>query len=371
MNNKKFDIFIDCGASKIRACAFNKKNSKKYFYTESKFFFDHSNIQSDIQEIISLLEKDTNEYLNDINLMIDSSKILPISISISKKLDGSKLKKDDIQFLIQDAKQQILRNYPKYNIVHIIIKKYKIDNIDYPLLPSEINCNKLSIDIIFICLPKEEIEDLKKIFSKFDISISQILCTSYAKSLNYKNNFEESECLLFADMGFNKTSIICHYNNELIFFEILPIGGNHITKDVSKILNVNLMEAEMIKLNFDKDEKYLNEKNFSIELIQKIIFSRIEEILELSIKSLKSNSKFNEESKLKIVLMGEGSKILDNKFKEKISFYKEINLLDEISYEICESGFKIYNGSNKQEVVIIPKVLEKKGFFEKLFHLFR
>ena len=40
---------------------------------------------------------------NNINLMIDSPKMLSIGISISKKLDGSKLKKTNIQFLVQEA----------------------------------------------------------------------------------------------------------------------------------------------------------------------------------------------------------------------------------------------------------------------------
>ena len=31
----------------------------------------------------------------------------------------------------------------------------------------------------------------------------------------------------------------------------------------------------------------------------------------------------------------------------------------------------IVEGINKQEVVSIPKILKKKGFFEKLFHLFK
>ena len=96
------------------------------------------------------------------------------------------------------------------------------------------------------------IEKTKKLFSKLGISLEKFLCSSYAKASNYKNNFENSENILFVDMGYNRTSITCYKKNEFDFFEILPIGGNHITKDISKILNVDLIKAEAIKLNFDK-----------------------------------------------------------------------------------------------------------------------
>ena len=72
-----------------------------------------------------------------------------------------------------------------------------------------------------------------------------------------------------------------------------------------------------------------------------------------------------------MVLMGEGSKILDNKFKEKIHFTEEIDLLDETVEGICESALKLGEGLNKQEVVVVPKKQIKEGFFEKLFHLFK
>ena len=37
---------------------------------------------------------------------------------------------------------------------------------------------------------------------------------------------------------------------------------------------------------------------------------------------------------------------------------------------ICELGYDIVSGINKQEVVSVPKITAKKGFFEKLFHIF-
>ena len=371
MNNKSYEVYFDCGSSKIRAGAFNKNNPKKSFCYEGGFFSNHSNIELEIQKIISFLEKNTNEYLDDINLMIDSPKMLSIGISISKKLDGSKLQKEDIHFLIQDAKQQVLRNYSDQNIAHIIIKNYIIDNNKYTLLPDNIECNIISLDILFICLPKKLIEYFKKFFLNLNVSVNQIFCSSYAKSINYKDNFSSTENLSFIDIGFNKTSMNCYIKNEIIFLGTLPIGGNHITKDISSILKVDLNEAENLKLSFDTDQKTLNEKKISPDLIQQIIFARTEELLELSAKSIKLSLGLGELEQCKMILMGEGSKILDNKFKEKISFSNDIDLLEETLDNICRSGFKLGEGLNKQEVIVIPKKQIKQGFFEKLFHFFK
>jgi cell division protein FtsA len=368
MDTKNFEVFFDCGSSKIKAGAFNKDNPNKFFFEESIFFDEKRNAETEIEKIVSLLEKNTNEYLNDVNLMIDSPNMLSIGLSISKKLDGSLLKKDDIQFLIQDAKQQILRNYFNQSIIHIIIKNYKIDKNNYTFLPDNMTCNLISLDIIFICIPKTIIEYFKERFLKLDISINQIFSSSYARSINYKNNFPLIGNIAFIDIGLNKTSITCFEYNEIIFFDIIPVGSNHISKDISKILKISIPEAENIKLNFDKDLNLLNEKETSLDLIQQIIFARIEEILELSSKSIRLNS--SKSTEYKMILMGNGSRILDNRFKEKISFSQEIDLLEESLEDICKSGFNLFNRSNKQEVVIIPKKSAKTGFFEKLFHFF-
>ena len=370
MKSSNFNIYLDFGKSKIRVGAINKNIVKKNFFYESNYFTNYSNSEIEIEKIILNLEKDTNEYLESIDLMIDSSETLSISLSLSKNFDGSKLKKEDIQFLIQDAKQQVLRNYSEQNIIHIIVKNYKIDNKDYTFLPTEINCNLLSIDIIFICIPKKNIQFFKDLFFKFDISINQIFCSSYAKSISYKKNFTSIKNISFIDMGFNKTSITHYDENEISFFDVIPIGGNHITKDLSKVLNIDLIDAEKVKLNFDKDEVFLLEKKLSLDLIQKIIFARIEEILELCIESIKLNHNLDQSYQFKMILMGNGSKILDNKFKEMIVFSKEIDLLEETKQDICEAAFKLSEGINKQEVVIAPKKQIKVGFFEKLFNFF-
>ena len=371
MSNTNYEIVLDIGSSKIRASAFHKNNSTKNFYFNGNFFSNFKDLESEIQKIIPILESNTDEYLENVNLLVDDQKTLSINLSLFKNFEGLKLKNEDIQFLIQDAKQQIVENYPDQNIIHIIVKDYKIDNIYYDLLPKNINCNFFSVDVIFICLPKILIQNLKKIFSKLNIFINQTYCSSYAKSLNYRNNFSSDENISFIDMGFNKTSITCFSKNEIIFLDVLPIGGNHITKDISKILNITLSEAENLKFFFDKKENIFDKIKVDTDLLQKVILARVEEILDLSAKSIKLNLNLEKIDHYKMILMGEGSKILDNDLKDRISFSNDIDLLDETKEDIIQSAYKLDSDGNKQEVVTIPKKQTNKGLFEKLFHLFR
>ena len=71
-----------------------------------------------------------------------------------------------------------------------------------------------------------------------------------------------------------------------------------------------------------------------------------------------------------MVLMGEGSKILDNKYKAKISFLNDIDFLEETGEDICQSASKLLGKQNKEMSTMTQKKIVKNGFFEKLFHFF-
>jgi len=363
MNNNNYQIYIDCGFSKLRASAFHKTNLNERINVESKFLFDHTEINVEVQKIITSLEKKTNEYIDDVNLMINSPKMLSIGISISKKIDGSLLEQDDIQFLVQEAKQQISTYYKNQNITHIIINNYKINDIDYDYLPLNIKCNFIALDILFICLPGKIIKYFKDIFYTFDISVNQIICSSYAKTKDYEESFTSNRNISFIDFGFNETSVITYNNNKITCLNVLPIGGNYITKDISKVLKINLEKAENMKINF------VNDSVFSLELMQEIIFARIEEILKMCTKSIKLSS--ITANSYKVILMGEGSKILNNQYKDKISIAYDLDFLEETKEDVCMAGFALGMGSNKQEVRVVPKKQIKQGFFVKFFLFFK
>ena len=163
----------------------------------------------------------------------------------------------------------------------------------------------------------------------------------------------------------------------------IPIGGSHITKDISKIFKISIDEAEEIKRLFNKSEtefsykNYENQKftpeiiikkNISIDILKKVILYRIQEIIDLIFKNLNNNPDILVSKQIELLLIGEGSKLFnDNSFQLNDKFdFKSIKVYEEKDSEICTSGL-IYFLNNYET----PKLRSKtQGFFEKFFNFF-
>ena len=218
MIRKNFDIFININSEKIIIAIFKKNDGNCIFYKESDCltnlatdklnFLDAEKI---LEENIIEAEKVTGEFINDINLMVETSETMSVNLSVMKDNEEKKIDKKKVEYLIQDAKQQILKSYYNKKIIHIIVSNYFIDNINYELLPLNIKCKKFSIDIKFICFPKIVVKKLEQLFNNHHLLINNIICTKYVRSY-FKNKVGSNIC----KSGFKLASGINKQEVEMI-----------------------------------------------------------------------------------------------------------------------------------------------------------
>ena len=195
---------------------------------------------------------------------------------------------------------------------------------------------------------------------------------------------------VFIDIGYRKSSLSIFDKNRLILFNIIPLGGNHITKDISQVLGISEEDSESIKKSLNQTESIFSDdskkefisnskiknklkQNISLDLLKKVIHARIDEILNLSLKNINFSSLINDKNKCILVFTGEGSKILDKNsiyLENKFNFFREMNFFEESVSTICQSGYNFNKKNYLYEVNIVSKKLKKNGFFEKLFHFF-
>ena len=124
-------------------------------------------------------------------------------------------------------------------------------------------------------------------------------------------------------------------------------------KDLFKVSYPNQVIMHMLMINYDED----GNKNFSYDL------NIDENNLYIVVKFISiSNS-----------VSSIFDKLLE-KYQIQINQYMSgeyiQNFIDEDSGELSMMASKLKNGFNKNEVTLISKNIENKGFFEKFFQLF-
>ena len=217
MSDKNFDIYLEFQYSKLNLAAFDKMSDKLEYnkeqlyksYLSNKEDINFNELKKLVEENIHQMEKSIDEFVKDIYLIIETPETMTIKISVLKYNEGKRLIREDVMYLVQDAKQQILKSNSNIEVIHIIVEKYILDNFDYNFLPLEKECKKFSIDIMFVCFPKDLLINFEKFFSKQQISINKFICFNYLKKFN-SNNITKNSCILGREIvnGINKQEVV-------------------------------------------------------------------------------------------------------------------------------------------------------------------
>ena len=392
------ETFIDFGTYKTRLGVFNTSSSSKDYFIEKK---THSNVniedinlhdfEKKIKELIQTTEKQINYHIKDLNVMLDLSNFSSIDVSLKKNYEGKNISLEDIQILLQESRQMFQENNKNNKIIHMIVKKFIFDeNVFLEIPENNLKCNNLTLEIKFICYPNNILDKIQNIFNYNDVVINNFSCSTYVKSLNYNKLFQNHEKKIFLDIGFKKTCLAVYEKDVLIHLNSIPIGGNHITSDISQILKISREDSEILKKSLNKTETIFSDndeiekdeivnklelinKDISEDLLKKVIYARIEEIINLSFKKINFDQSIKDNNYI-LVFIGEGSKILNKNaiyLENKYHFINEMNFYEENVELICRSAHNISHNNYNNEVNLVSKKPKKIGFFEKLFNLFK
>ena len=279
-----------------------------------------------IRSCISVAEQKAKVSLKKINVVLEQPEFLCTKFSKYRKVDGSKIHKDDIEFLLKEAKKQVTFNDDKQSIIHIFNHNYIVDGKIFIEEPIDVYADYLCHEMTFITMPKNNIKNINQAFIACDIEVERYISCTFALAVKLLNDNELQFGSILIDIGFEKTSLGIFKNLALVHSITFPIGINHIIKDISKVCSLNLEESETIinKMDFsfqnneelfdDKDylkNVYFNNSSFrkiSKSLIINIAKARLDEIFE-SIKKQIIGTGLNSTLKTKLFIVGGGSNL--------------------------------------------------------------
>ena len=351
------------------------------------------NASKAIRTCISSAEKKIESSLKKINIAIEQPEFLCTKLSKSRKINGSKIYKEDIEFLLKEAKKQILLNDKRQEIIHIFNHNYIVDGKSFIEEPINVFADHVSHEMTFITMPKNSIKNINQTFLDCDIEVERFISSTFALSVQLLSSNELKSGSALLNIGSDKISLGLFKNLALIHSITFPFGVSYLYKDISKVCSLSLNESEKIidKIDFSFDnnlevfskDNYLKEVYFkdsgyrkiSQSLILNIIKSRLKEMFNIVKKQIIQTG-LNSTCGKNLLITGGGSdlKKIDKYFSSffDLSSIKVINKSNEKTMEdfaACLGCIKIIKDGWETEA--IPKKInknnEKTGFFSKIF----
>lgn len=229
----------------------------------------------------------------------------------------------DIEKVLKDAKDIDVPQDKK--IIDIIPYQYKIDGYDQIIDPVGMIGSGLELDCQIVAGSITSVQNLVRSVEKAGYYVDGIVIEAMATSEIMLTPDEKDLGVLLMDVGAGVTDISIYKGKRLVFYDSIPIGGEHITNDIAIGLKVPYNEADKIKRQYglavasmiQNDQEIsiasINEsklRSIKISEVVEIIEERVKEIFDLTSKTLdKAGGK--EIISAGVVVCGEGITIYD------------------------------------------------------------
>lgn len=360
MQIDNFVVGLDIGTQYIKASALSlQDNNIMHTTTVGSQGIDKNGISdikalgSSIRNALGKLEVKISRGINSVFVCIQPEFVKLIETEGRVVISSGVVTAKDIDKAIDAA--QLVTLDPDEEIIDILIPKYDVDGTVYRD-PLGVNGKNLEIKTQLVTSKKDYVESLYDAvaYAKYSIAGTGLGIEAAASLLATKS--DKINGVFLVDSGANSTRVSLYKDDRIVDYDVIKLGGRNITKDISIVMNISLLEAEEIKKGFSLGELTLDEEKYS--MVEEIIEARIEEIMDFVKRFIDRYESGNDKSKIIVYGGGLGGfknikKLYKNKFNKPTNFITSDIIRDDSVFNIQSSGlvYHIINSIHYKAVV--------------------
>tara|TARA_Y100000768_G_scaffold361203_1_gene319078 strand:+ start:1290 stop:1991 length:702 start_codon:yes stop_codon:yes gene_type:complete len=226
MNKKQeFEYYLSISKNKFGIYLLDTKNFENLFkeelvIAENSNTYDFNILKKFLDKNIFKIEKLSGKFIENIFLIFEDKKILNLEMGIKKTNYNPSITKEYLQNSLIEAKDLFRKNYPNQEIMHMIIKKYFVNDKSYLSFEENLISDYLALEIQFKSISNSIVYDLNRILENYQIKIIKYLDGSYVKNF-INTDIELSEKSHRILNGHNQNEVLFVPKNikKLAFFE--------------------------------------------------------------------------------------------------------------------------------------------------------
>ncbi|MEX2535927.1 MAG: cell division protein FtsA [Trueperaceae bacterium] len=205
---------------------------------------------------------------------------------------GQEISRADVERTIENARAVPLEANMEF--IHVIPQEYVVDGHDGIRDPVGMSGVRLEVDVHIVAGAQGPLQNLKRCARDAGVDVDGVVVQALASGLAVLNESERELTTLLIDVGGGTTDIGVFRRGILTHSAVIPLGGDHITQDISQLLRIPPDEAERVKRRYGVALPDLADREVILEVanpnytaslstfeLAQVIKPRVVEILDL------------------------------------------------------------------------------------------
>ncbi len=161
------------------------------------------------------------------------------------KVPSGAVTSHDLHCVVETAMQKIEPG--RRLVLHATPVRFDLDDAKGVRAPEGMFADKISVDVNVVTVEPGAMRNLGMVVENCHLDVAGFVMAPYAAGRSVLVDDETKLGVTLIDMGGATTSISVFADGKLLFADVIPIGGSHITADIARGLSTTLAQAERLK----------------------------------------------------------------------------------------------------------------------------
>lgn len=253
--------------------------------------------ETSIAAAVNMAEQMAQVTVDNVLVSLSSPDISSHQRHVELNIAGNSVTDQDIAEILSEAAKSL--HLDNRQLIHSFLTQYQLDGAQGIRDPRNMYGNSLKAEIHMMTADQRKLINLANTVSRCHLDVAEFMAAPHAAGLGCLQQDERELGVTVIDMGAETTSVVLYAEGAICYCTVVPLGANHVTRDLAQGLSTTIHHAERIKnlhgsvLAAANDEQHmvpippmdeeteLEETSVPRTTLVNIIHPRIEEIFEL------------------------------------------------------------------------------------------
>ena len=200
-----------------------------------------------IRGALELAEGQSKTIVESAYVSLGSSYLRGMNRSGTTEVRGrnNEITSEDIQRAIAVAREMEIAD--GYEVIHVLTQKFKVDGQDGIQDPKGMYGRELSVNLHLVVTASSVLQNIVNAVNKAGVVADGVVMQQLASGESILSDDEKELGAFLVDIGGGTTDVAVYSQGAIWHSEVIPLGGNLITKDIAIGTKAPISEAEQLK----------------------------------------------------------------------------------------------------------------------------